>query len=92
MRRSWILVWGSAIGLALFATSSVLRYLLQARHVADLWGWGFPFAYYEVWGPCPTPGTCLTLRADLLALDLVLWLGLGVAGAFVVDRLTGGSG
>ena len=82
-------MWGSAVGLVLFASSSILHYLLKARQVADLWGWGFPFAYYEVWGPCPNPGTCQSLRADLLAIDLVLWLGLGIAGAFILNRVTG---
>ena len=92
VRRTWILVWGSAVGLVLFASSSVLQYFLQARHTADLWGWGFPFAYYEVWGPCPNPGTCQSLQPDLLAVDLLLWLGLGIAGAFVVDWMSGRRG
>lgn len=87
MNRRWIIVWGLAAGLTLFAGSSILRFSIQAGSVTDLWNWGFPFAYIESWGPCPQPGTCQEWRPALLALDLVIWLLVGFGLVFAVGWL-----
>lgn len=74
MKLRWIDGVAIALGMASFGFTSWLRYRLQARSISDLWSWGFPFAFYESWGPCPEPGTCRTLSWPLLLLDLVMWI------------------
>ncbi len=85
MKQPWNVVRILAMGLALFGSTSWLRFWVQSRRMTDIWSWGSPFAFYETWGPCPEPGTCRALSVGLLAVDLVIWLAV-VGGAVIIYR------
>ena len=60
------------------AVSAFARYAFQAARIADLWSWGFPFAFYETWGPCPPGVTCRAFALAPLLADLLFWYVLSV--------------
>jgi hypothetical protein len=88
MKGRWVYVVAIALSLVLFAVSSVMRFVIQAGRITDIWSWGFPFAFYEAWGPCPAPGTCQALNPLLLMLDTLVWVAVGVGVALLVQGLT----
>ena len=85
MKRAIIYVAGAVAGVVLFAASSMLRFVVQAARITDVWSVGFPFRFYETWGPCPAPGTCQASYPVLFTIDLLLWLALGLALAVAIS-------
>jgi hypothetical protein len=87
MNRRWGLILAAALGLMPFGVSSRLRFWIEARTVTDVWRWGFPFPFYETWGPCPGPEPCRSFSALLLLADLGAWCALCLSAYYVLRRL-----
>ena len=90
MKRPRIYLVALVVSLVLFILASMLRFIIQAGRITDIWSVGFPLAYYETWGPCPAPGTCQAFYPLSFALDLVFWVVLGLGAALLVRRLARG--
>lgn len=54
-----------------------VTYVLQASwwnaNFADYWAYGFPFPFYETWGPCEIDAVCRAFRWPRLLLDVAIW-------------------
>jgi hypothetical protein len=66
-------LWKALLTLALLYISSILWRSFIVARISDTFPLGFPFAFYESWGPCPPGQACSEFNALFLVFDVVLW-------------------
>ena len=71
----------------LLAFAAINLFLLQST--TDYAAHGFPFPYYEGWGPCPShePGACTRSAPQNIALDAGLGIAIGFGIAFTNRKI-----
>lgn len=71
------------VAIAFFVLSSWLWRMLVMTVISDTFPHGFPFQFYEAWGPCQAGENCSEFNGINLVLDVVIWY---VIGAWLVSR------
>jgi hypothetical protein len=61
------------VALGLFALASWLWRIVVTSTIGDVFPWGFPFGFYETWGPCKPGDTCEQWTFRYFWVDLMLW-------------------
>jgi hypothetical protein len=76
-------LWKMIITIVLLYVSSLLWRSFVISRISDTFPLGFPFEYYQAWGPCPPGQVCSEFNVIFLLLDVLIWY---VFSAFVVAR------
>lgn len=61
------------LAFVLFLISTWLWWMYQVSHIADIFPFGFPFRFYEAWGPCLPGESCSEFNSLWLIADLIFW-------------------
>ena len=98
---TFLRIWKPTVGkllltLGTLTISAFLRYSIQAERITELWSWGFPLAFYEMWGPCTPEPLCRSFEPVPLLVDLLFWYvfsavliaGIGALRWIVADIVT----
>jgi len=76
-------LWKIIFAAGLFTASSFLWRSFVISRISDTFPLGFPFEFYQAWGPCPPGQSCSEFNGTLLLLDALAWYAFS---AFVVAR------
>lgn len=76
-------LWKVIATIGLLYISSLLWRAFVVSRISDTFPLGFPFEFYQAWGPCPPGTVCSEFTVTLLLLDVLIWY---VFSAFVVTR------
>jgi hypothetical protein len=77
-------LWKFVLATAVFAASSFLWRSFVISRISDTFPLGFPFQFYQAWGPCPPGQVCSEFNGVFLLLDVLLWY---VVCAWLMDRI-----
>lgn len=76
-------LWKILLTMAFIYVSSALWRAYVISRISDTFPLGFPFQFYEAWGPCPPGENCSEFNSLYFLLDLTIWY---IVSALIVNR------